>query len=195
MVVPNPEFRQRVRTLGESRWGGPVVALYLDDVSPTFEVPGRRKDGTVEGENLVRRSLWNVVRGTVGVAVNAVLLAGGGGAGNTSVRSGRVTGPANAQALGLVDAAKSAKGPWLVFTATPGGDWWSGFSPSHIAVVDTGHTFYDPKDSPPPTILWHAEKPNAPLISPRRQRLTWPDRSVYQFHVGGEEASYLEQNL
>jgi hypothetical protein len=182
MVVPNPEFRQRVRALAESQWGEPVVVLYLDDVKPEFDVPGRRKDGTVKGKRLVRRFFWNIFRGTIGGLVNAVLLFGGGGAGLFR-RSGRVTGPANAQALGLVDAARPANSPWLVY------------SPSHVAVIDTGHTFADPKDSPPPTVLWHAAKPHAPVVHPRNQRLTWPDRSVYQFHVSGEEAIYLEQNL
>ena len=168
--------------LAESQWREPAVVLFLDDVRPTFEVPGRRTDGTVKGTRLVLRFFWNILRGTVGGVVSAVLSIMGGGVANMFERPGKVTGPEHAQALGLVDAARSAKSPWLVY------------SPSHLAVVDSGHTFYDPADSPPPTVLWHAAAPDAPLHSPAKQRLTWPDGSVFEYHLSHTEIDFRKKS-
>jgi hypothetical protein len=163
---PIPELGKQVRALAESQWGEPVVVVHLGDVKPAFDVPGRRKDGTVKGTRLVRRFFWNIVRGTVGGLAAAVMLVVAGGAGNVFARSGSVRGPANAQALGLVDAAMSATGPWLVYSART--DIGPSYTPKHVAVVD------------PPNILWHATA-DAPRISPRRQRITWPDGSEFQY--------------
>jgi hypothetical protein len=173
------EFQQRVRTLAESQWGEPVDLLYLKDFGPAFDVPGRRADGTHKGTRLVRRFFWNIVRGAVSGVANVFLFFASGGGGNVFARRGKVTGPENAQALGLVDAAKSAKGPWLVYSAGPPG----AYSPKHVAVIDSHHQnpYSDPADVPPPTFLWQATEPDAPRISPRRNRLTWPDGSMLQY--------------
>lgn len=123
--MPKPEHRQRVRAFAESQWREPVVVVHLGEVAPEFDVPGRRKDGTVQGTRLVRRFFRNLVFGAIGVPINAVLSVLGGGAANLFARNGTVTGPPNAQALGLVDAATPASNPWLVS------------SRSQIAVLDT----------------------------------------------------------
>jgi hypothetical protein len=182
VVSPKPEFRQSVRELAESQWRAPVVVVYLDDVGPRYDVPGRRKDGTVRGKRLIRRFFWNILRGTIGGIVNVVLSVAGGGVANILARDGLVTGPENAQALPLVDAARQARSPWLVF------------SPSHVAIVETGSVFVDPADSPPPVILWQAAAPLAPQVAPRSQRLTWPDGSTFVFCVSGEERAFLKAN-
>ncbi|HEX6358370.1 hypothetical protein [Actinophytocola sp.] len=175
MAQPKPEYQQLVRALAESQWGEPSVVVHMGDVGPAFDVPGRRKDGTVTGTKLVRRFFWNLFRGTIGGLVSLVLSVAGGGAASVFTRSGKVTGPANAQALGLVDAAKAARGAWLVA------------SPSHLAVVDTGPVFYDPQDNPPPRIVWHAEKPHLPRIAPGGRRISWPDGSVFEFTFSAKE--------
>jgi hypothetical protein len=187
VVAPKPEVRQQVRALAENQWREPVVVLYLDDVRPLFEVPGRRKDGTVKGKRLVRRFFWNILRGTVGGVVSAVLSVAGGGVANAFARHGRVTGQENAGAVGLVDAAMRARSPWLVYSATREGDRWTGYSPAHVAVVDTGYVF---ADNPEPAFLWQT---SGPVISPRNHRLTWPDGSVYEFHITGEEGKFVER--
>lgn len=177
------EFRQRVCALAASQWGVPVAALYLKEVKPAFDVPGRRKDGTYRGKRLVRRFFWNILRGVVNGVASIFLVVTAGGVGSVFGRSGTVTGPANAQALGLVDAARSAKGPWLVYSAPPEGDGRMSYSPTHIAVIDSYHQnpYTDPADVPPPTFLWQAAMPHAPRLSSRRDRLTWPDDSVFQY--------------
>jgi len=172
VVQPNPEFRRRVRVLAEEQWHEPVVVVHLADVRPTFAVPGRRKDGTVKGKRLVRRFFWNLLRGTVGGLVSAVMSIAAGGRASIFERPGRVSGPANAQALGLVDAARAATTAWLVH------------SPSHLAVVDTGHTFHDPAQ---PEIRWHATTPDLPAIDPRKRRITWADGSVYEYDPSTED--------
>lgn len=159
MAQPNPEFRQRVRALAEGQW----------------------REAAVQGARLVRRFFWNVFRGTVGGLVSAVLSIGGGGGAHVFGRLGKVAGPRNAQALRLVDAARSAKGPWLVY------------SPSHVAVVDSGHTFHDPAHSPPPAFLWQAAAPQVPAVSAAQRRITWPDGSVFEYHITAEEAEFLER--
>jgi hypothetical protein len=181
VVMPNPEFARRVRALAEGEWREPVVVIYLSEVKPQFDVPGRRKDGTVQGRRLVRRFFWNILRGVFAGVANLVMVVWAGGMGNVLARDGRVTGPANAQALGLVDAARSARNPWLVH------------SPSHVAVVDTGALFQEPADMTPPVVLWHAAAPYAPQVSPHRRRLSWPDGSTYQYHTGVEESTILKQ--
>lgn len=180
MTEPNPEFRARVRALAESQWQEPVVVVHLGEVRPDFDVPGRRKDGTVKGKRLVRRFFWNIFRGTFGGLASAFLSIAGGGLGHVFEREGKVTGPENAQALALVDAARPAKSAWLVY------------SPSQVAVVDTGHTFHDPADCQP-TFLWHEKAPHAPLLSTRR-RIVWPDGSEFQYHLGYDEAKLLKQS-
>lgn len=179
MVAPKPEYRQLVRAMAERQWGEPAVVVHMDDVAPAYEVPGRRTDGTVAGTRRVRRFFWNIVRVPVGGVVSVVLSVAGGGAASVFARDGKVTGPANAQALGLVDAARAAGGAWLVR------------SPSHLAVVDTGPVFRDPRDNPPPAVVWHAQHPHLPEITPRRRRMTWPDGSVFEYHLPPEEAALL----
>lgn len=171
MAHPNPEFRRRARALAESQWGEPVSVVYLSDVKPEFAVPGRRKDGTIQGERLVRRFFWNVLRGVAGGIASVALTLASGELAHVFSRDGRVTGPADAMALSLVDAARRAKSPWLVY------------SESHVGVVETGYSFYDPKDSPPATFLWQAAKPEGPVVRPTERTLTWPDGSTYEYHL------------
>ncbi|WP_086829727.1 hypothetical protein [Allokutzneria sp. NRRL B-24872] len=181
MVVPKPEFRQSARELAEDSWREPVTVVFLDDVKPGFDVPGRRKDGTLKGRKLIRRFFWNIVRGTVGGVVNAFLVMGSGEWGSVFGRDGSVTGPENAQALGLVDAARSARSPWLVVSA------------SHVAVIDTGLSFADPTSAAPPTVLWHEAAPHAPKVILPRQRIRWRDGSEFHFHLSPEEAALLRR--
>jgi hypothetical protein len=108
MAHPNPEFRRRARALAESQWGEPVFVVYLSDVKPEYDVPGRRKDGTIKGKRLIRRFFWNVLRGTAGGVASIALTLAGGELAHVFFRQGRVTGGAKAQALPLVDAAR----PW-----------------------------------------------------------------------------------
>jgi hypothetical protein len=191
--LPSPDHRRRVCELAGSQWRQPVIAIDLgEDVRPAFEVPGRREDGTVIGKRLVRRFFWNTFRGGVNTAASVM----GGGAADVFERSGKVTGPANAQALGLADAARAAKSPWLVYSANPPGNPQQGYSPSFVAVIDAGDA--------PPRVLWQAARPHAPVIAFRRdlvtwpdgttsergfgQLLTWPDRSTYEHLIGSQEA-------
>lgn len=188
--LPNPKLRERVRELAESQWRESVVVVYLDKVRPAFDVPGRRYDGTVKGKQLIRRFFWNILRGTAGGLLIPVMfmLAGDGGSVGPFRDwfvnlSGTVTGPENAQALGLVDAAKSAKGLWLVHSS------------SHVAVFDSGGTFIDPTGGPPPKILWHAEKPHAPVVRRLGLRLIWPDRSEFKYVISPGERILLKKAL
>ncbi|MEV6877372.1 hypothetical protein [Amycolatopsis sp. NPDC051128] len=172
-----PGFRERVEALMRDRWHEPVIVLRLGDTDVGFDVPGRRQDGTVKGKRLVRRFFWNILRG-IGAAVFSVFaLANGGAPGRPFQREVRVTGPAGAMALDLVDRLRSVKGPWLVC------------SPSCLAVVDTGTTTTDPADAPPPGIVWEAREPQAPALNFRKRTLTWPDGSSFRFplHGRGEE--------
>ena len=181
MAHPNPEFRRRARALAESQWGEPVSVVYLGDVKPEYDIPGRRKDGTIKGKRLVRRFFWNLLRGTAGGVASIALTLASGELAHAFVRWGRVTGPANAQALALVDAARPAKSPWLVY------------SESHVGVIETGYSFYDPKDSPPAEFLWQAAKPDAPVVRPTAHSLTWPDGSVYEYHLDESERKFQRE--
>jgi hypothetical protein len=181
-----PELRQRVRALAEEQWGAAVDVVHLGDDKPRFDVPGRRRDGTVKGTRLVRRFFWNIVRGVVNGVVNVFLIFNAGGGGNVFAGRGSVTGPANAQALAMADAVRSAKDAWLVFTSTSTvDDRRSGYAPAHVAVVDLDGA---------PTVRWHAQMPDTPRLSPTRQRITWPDDSVYQYDVTREEAKAARDN-
>lgn len=177
-MLPKPEFRRRVRELAESQWGEPVTVVFLDDVNPAFKVPGRRKDGTVKGARLIRRFFWNILRGTVGGIFSAFMSIAGGGIANAFERKGLVTGRANAQVLPMVDAARKARGAWLVYTA------------ARVGVIDSDHTFKDPVDADPPEFLWQG---SGPRVHAESRRITWPDCSLYRYDLSVEEAEYLRQ--
>jgi hypothetical protein len=158
------------------QWREPVIVLCLGDTDLGFDIPGRRLDGTVKGKRLVRRFFWNILRGIGGATFFIFSLANGAdarGTGHLFKREIRVTGPANAMALDLLDKLRSMKGPWLVC------------SPSCIAVVETGPTFVDPADALPPQIVWQTRKPQAPAISFRTRTMTWPDGSSFKFPLHG----------
>ncbi|QKV80175.1 hypothetical protein [Amycolatopsis sp. Hca4] len=168
-----PGFRERVEALVRERWREPVIVLRLGDLDVGFAVPGRRPDGTVEGTQAGRQFFRNVLRG-IGTAVFSVFaLANGGAPGRPGRREVRVTGPENALVLDLADRLRGLSGPWLAC------------SPSCVAVVDTGTTFTDPADAPPPRIVWEARKPEAPEIGFRKRTLTWPDGSEFRFPLHG----------
>ncbi|MGW4064660.1 hypothetical protein ACWEGE_40670 [Amycolatopsis sp. NPDC004747] len=153
------------------RWREPVIVLHFGDTDVGYDVPGRRRDGTVVGKRLVRRFFWNVLRG-IGAAVFGVFaLAHGERPGLPFQRTIGVSGPANAMALDLADRLGPVKGAWLAC------------SPSCLAVVDTGTTYTDPADAPPPRIVWEARRPQAPELSFGKSTLTWPDGSVFRLPV------------
>lgn len=176
-ALVRPGFRERVDELMRGQWREPVIVLRLGDTGLAFDVPGRRLDGTVKGKRLVRRFFWNIARGIGRAVVLVFLLAnnpgGGGGSGGKGKREFHVKGPANAMALDLVDGLRRLDGPWLVC------------SPSCVAVVDTGSTYLDPADAPPPQIVWQARTPQAPELSFRKRTLTWPDGSSFTFPLHG----------
>lgn len=182
-ALVRPGFRELVEQLVRGQWREPVIVLRLDEkVGLGFAVPGRRLDGTVKGKRLVRRFFWNIARGVGGGAINVFSLFGGGGAGNPFKREIRVSGPANAMALDLLDRLRPATGPWLAC------------SPSHLAIVDTGSTYLDPADAPPPRIVWHAQQPQWPRISFRTHTITWPDGSTFKFPLHGQtEVQHLRK--
>jgi hypothetical protein len=192
------ELRHQIRALAEGRWCESVDVVYLEHVAPRFDVPGRRRNGAVKvkGKRLVGRIFGRFLYGIVGGLFMAVLaIVGGSWSGHASAkRSGRVVGPENAQALGLVDAARSAGGPcWLVYSAQPADDPLD-YSPSNVAVVTTA-IVNDLADISPPKFVWHAAKPQSPRISPDRQRLVWPDGSMFDYHVGDEAKMFLMRSL
>lgn len=182
-----PGFRERVEGLMRAQWREPVIALRLADDGLGFDIPGRRLDGTVKGKKLVRRFFWNIMRGIGGAGAFVVSAANGidpRGAGGMFHREIRVTGPANALALGLVDTLGPLSGPWLAC------------SPSSVALVETGATYLDPADAPPPRIVWQARGPQAPAVDFRKRTITWPDGSCFKFALHGRaEEQHLRKCL
>ncbi|MEU0790603.1 hypothetical protein ABZ342_11085 [Amycolatopsis sp. NPDC005961] len=180
-----PGFRERVETVLREHWREPVIGLRLGDADLRFAVPGRRPDGTVEGEGLVREGFLTVARG-IGAAVGfvAYLASAAGSGGGKGERAVHVTGPADAQVLEPLDLLRRAKGPWLVC------------SPTSVALVETGSTYLDPADAPEPRILWEARGADAPAVSFRKRTLTWPDGSRFAFPLRSRtEDQYLRQFL
>jgi hypothetical protein len=182
-VLVRPGFREGVEELMRGRWDEPVIVLRLDEnFDLGFDVPGRRLDGTVKGKRLVRRFLWNIVRGVGGVVFNIFTLFNAGGMGNPFRREIRVTGAANAMALELLDPMRSVSGPWLAC------------SPSHLAVVDTGSTYLDLADAPAPKVLWETDRPRGAEVSFRTRTITWPDGSAFRFPLhGNTEVRHLRE--
>ncbi|MFJ9783037.1 hypothetical protein ACIRSS_25885 [Amycolatopsis sp. NPDC101161] len=182
-ALVRPGFRERVEELMRDRWREPVIVLRLGDADLRFAVPGRRPDGTVEGEGLVRQGFLTVARG-IGAAVGyvAYLASAAGSGGGEGEREVHVTGPAGAQVLEPLDLLRRAKGPWLVC------------SPSSVAFVDTGSTYLDPADAPEPVVVWEARGSAAPEVSFRKRTLTWPDDSRFKFPLQGRtEERHLRQ--
>lgn len=182
-ALVRPGFREHVEQLMRGQWREPVIVLRLNERTAIgFDVPGRRLDGTVKGKRLVQRFFWNIGRGVAGVGVNVFSLVGGGGVGNPFKPEIRVTGPANAMALDLLDRIRPARGPWLVC------------SPSWLAVVDTGPTNLEVADAPPPRVLWQARRPQCPEVSFRTRTISWPDGSTFTFPLHGQtEVQHLRK--
>lgn len=180
MVPPRPEFRPLVRALAEGQFREPVVVVHLGDVGPEYRIEGRRKDGTIKGKRLILRFFWNLIRIPVGVVVSLFGLVHGGSLISAFDRDGTVQGSANAQALGLVDAARAATSAWLVF------------SDSQVGLVDAGSVFGNPADNGPPRLIWHEAAPHGPRVRPYQQELVWPDGSVFRFHLTQEERQVLK---
>jgi hypothetical protein len=182
-ALVRPGFREHIEQLMRSQWREPVIVLRLDEkVALGFDVPGRRRDGTVKGKGLAGRFFWNIGRGVAGVGINLFSLFGGGGVGNPFKPEIRVSGPANAMALDLLDRIRPARGPWLVC------------SPSRLAIVDAGSTYTDPAGAPAPQVLWQAQKPRCPEISFRTHTITWPDGSTFKFPLHGQtEVQHLRK--
>nr|CTQ92379.1 hypothetical protein [Kibdelosporangium sp. MJ126-NF4] len=177
---PYAELRQQVHHFAEGTWGSPTAVVQLGEVKPGFTVPGRRDDGTVKGKRLIRRFFWNIIRGVINAVLNVFTLVNGGATTNAFTRTGTVTGPANGQVLGLVDAARRARSAWLVYTE------------SYVAVIDSGSEFKNP-NPPPLEVLWFAEKPNVPAVNYLDQRAVWPDGSEFRYDVSAEQAGVLRQ--
>ncbi|SEF23879.1 hypothetical protein SAMN05421837_102460 [Amycolatopsis pretoriensis] len=169
-ALVRPGFRERVDAVMRDRWREPVIVLRLGDTDLRFAVPGRRPDGSVEGEGKVRQGFLTVARG-IGAAVGfvAYLASAAGSGGGKGERAIHVTGPADAQALEPIDRLRRAKGPWLVC------------SPTSVAFVDTGSTYLDPADAPDPAVVWEARGSTAPEVSFRKRTLTWADGSRFEF--------------
>ncbi|MDT8915289.1 hypothetical protein NYF13_30895 [Amycolatopsis sp. PS_44_ISF1] len=184
-----PGFRERVEALLRDRWHEPVIVVLLDGDGLGCQVPGRRVDGTVKGKRLVRRFFWNILRG-LGVAfAYGFYLANGAGSGGGKLGSPlsrriTVTGPEGALALGLFDGIRAADGPWLAF------------SPTRIALVDTGSTQREPAQAAPPELRWQSSDPRSPEVDLRRRKLTWPDGSVFAFPLRDrDEEKHLRAHL
>nr|WP_052479010.1 hypothetical protein [Kibdelosporangium sp. MJ126-NF4]CEL21600.1 hypothetical protein [Kibdelosporangium sp. MJ126-NF4]CTQ92381.1 hypothetical protein [Kibdelosporangium sp. MJ126-NF4] len=178
MTDPNyPELRQRVRDYATEQWGEPDGVVLLGKVRPGFEVPGRRNDGTVKGKRLIRRFFWNILRG-IGRAIGFVVVAFMANdvmSRDMFDRDGTVRGPANAQALGLLDAARRAKRAWLVY------------SESYVAVIDSGSDFNLSDDPRPLKALWHDEGPDLPTVHRFGFWVRWRGGLEYNYHPQGDE--------
>ncbi|ONI85261.1 hypothetical protein ALI144C_13185 [Actinosynnema sp. ALI-1.44] len=176
---PHDEIRQQVRAFAAAQWGEPAGMVHLGEVGPSYTVPGRRDDGTVKGKKLIRRFLWNIVRGVFGAIMHIFALFNGGGAGNVFSRSGTVTGAEGSQAVRFVDAARPATSVWLVYSA------------SYVAALDSGSDVRDPKNIPPVVVLWHAGQPYIPRV--HRGVATWADGSEFHYVPSPEEAKVAAQ--
>ncbi|MGB3439324.1 MAG: hypothetical protein WBA97_11290, partial [Actinophytocola sp.] len=65
-----------------------------------------------------------------------------------------------------------------------------------LAVVDTGATNVDPASAPPLRILWQAREPHRPRIDYGKRTITWPDGSMFNFHLqSGFEHEHLEKHF
>lgn len=182
MTAPSPETRDRIRQLFESQWQVPVTVVHLGDVGPEYEVPGRRKDGTVKGERLVRRFFWNLIRYPIGGVVNVVFSVAGGGVANVFERAGRVAGPADARALDLVDPARKARDVWLTL------------APGRFAAVDSGYSFHDPSEAEL-EVLWQVAGAEAPTLYVSKRRLSWPDGSEFVFDLAFDEVKNMRNAM
>lgn len=187
-TLVRPGFREKVEDHLRHQWNEPVIALRLDESAGLgFDVPGRRHDGTLEGQHRLRHGVVTAARG-IGRAVGSVLyLASSAGNGTDKTprkRQIHVSGHAGAMALTPVDAFRSAKGPWLAC------------SPTHLALVDTGSTITDPHTAPTPRTLWETTEPHRPDLNLRTHTLTWPDRSWFTVPLHGRpEERYLRRHL
>jgi hypothetical protein len=109
-----------------------------------------------------------------------VVSVAGGDVANVFDRPGRVTGPADARALDLVDPARRANTVWLILAS------------SRFAAVDSGYSFREPADVEL-EVLWQVAGEEAPTLYVSKRRLSWPDGSAYVFELGYDEVKILRR--
>lgn len=161
---------REVRRLASRLWQHDFPsALWLQTFRPRYEVPGRRRNGSVKGERPVRwllgrllLPLWSFVFSVISVFFDG---------GISSVRrSGVVRGEPNCQALTFADANRSEQES-LVPDAL-----WLLSSPERAVLCKLKNQ----KTNPSLEVIWSGEGAAKPHVDGARRLLTWPDGSSVQ---------------
>lgn len=154
-VPPGAVYQVASRTLGHPL----LYGFQLDGFHPTYQVPGRRKDGSVEGEQQVNQ-LLRPLR-AIGRGISELFLDTGSG----QSRRGIVTGPPGGMAVRFADAhARRTEIPWLL---------WSVYRVVLVQVIDDRLE-----------LLWSGEYQTMPTVDTASGVLRWQDGSSADLGLG-----------
>jgi hypothetical protein len=156
----------------------PVLSVGVDDFRPAYQVPGRRRNGSVTGEHPIRWLGGRILLPVRNVLMNLIGLAMANPPG-PGFRRSRVKGHANCMALSLADATRhehqrlEVEPLWLM---------WSR-SRAALLRVRTEPEFHL-------EWVWEGQaRPEAPTT------LRFPDGSAVVFHLEPLEAKRFAENL
>ncbi|MBP2328742.1 hypothetical protein JOF56_009127 [Kibdelosporangium banguiense] len=136
-----------------------LYGFQLDEFHPAYQVPGRRKDGSIEGEQQVNQ-LLRPLR-AIGRGISELFL----DTGSSQSRRGIVIGPPGGMAVRFADAhTRRSEIPWLL---------WSVYRVVLVEVVG------DRLD-----LLWSGEHQTMPVVDAVNGVLRWQDGSSADLGLG-----------
>jgi hypothetical protein len=157
-VPPVPVYQLASRTLRHPL----LYGFQLSEFHPSYHVPGRRKDGSVTGEQKVNQLLRPLK--AIGRVLSELLLDTGSG----QSRRGTVTGPPGGVAVQFADAhARRTEIAWLLWSV------------HRVVVVQVTGDRLD--------LLWSGEHRTKPIVDTANGVLRWQDGSVVELGLNDSD--------
>ncbi|MGH3517472.1 MAG: hypothetical protein ACRDQ7_08680 [Haloechinothrix sp.] len=158
---------REVRRLAYRLWQHEFTgALWLVAFRPRYEVPGRRRNGSVKGKRPIRWLLGRIMLPVRSVIASVISVFFDGDIATTR-RTSTVRGEQNCQALAFADANKSEQE-----SLVPDSLWL--LHSRDCAILCKLKT---PETSPTIEVLWSADGASKPEIDTNRRVISWSDGS------------------
>lgn len=160
------DVRRLARRLWQHEFTG---AVWLETFRPRYEVPGRRRNGSIKGERSIRWLLGRLLLPVRSVIVSVISVFFDGDVSSVR-RAGKVSGEQDCQALAFADANRADQE-----SLVPGALWL--LHSQDRALLCKLKT---PETNPNLEVIWSAEGTNKPQIDTSRRIMTWPDGSMVE---------------
>jgi hypothetical protein len=157
-----------VRRLAFQTWGHQYQSfLWLETFRPRYEVPGRRRNGSIKGKARIKWVLGRMALPIWAFVISIVSVFADGEIASVR-RKDRVKGEPGCQALGFADSNQpdqqsvAPDALWLLYS-------------TERAILCK---LRSQKTNPHLEVLWRAEGPGKPHIDGYKRTITWPDGSA-----------------